>query len=63
MIGGFRKYYGGDIDSILNMSYRNILLYNAVIPSSSIGKAKNDERKIDASDPKNKEAAHKIMFG
>lgn len=61
MIGGFRKYYGDDIDSILNMSYRNILLYNAVIPSTTSNKG--NEKKINASDPKNKEAAHKIMFG
>lgn len=38
-----------------------MILYNAVLPSYD--KGKNKEEKINASDPKNKEAAHKIMFG
>lgn len=45
------------------MSYRSIMLYNAVIPSYSVDKDKKGEKKINASDPKNRDEAHKIMFG
>lgn len=44
------------------MSYRNIILYNAVLPSYASKDDKKD-KKINASDPKNREAVHKIMFG
>lgn len=43
------------------MSYQNIILYNAVLPS--YGSDKKEENIINASDPKNKAEAHKIMFG
>lgn len=44
------------------MSYRSIMLYNAIIPSSSVN-SKKDEKQINASDPKNRQEVHKIMFG
>lgn len=63
MIGGYIKSYGGDEQNVLNKSYRNIVMYNAVLPSYDYKSNNKDKRKINASDPKNKEAAHKIMFG
>lgn len=45
------------------MSYANLILYNAIIPSLKTGNDKTQEERINASDPKNKKLVHKIMFG
>lgn len=63
MIGGYIKNYGGDEQNVLHKSYRSIVMYNAVLPSYDYKCNNNKDKKINASDPKNKEAAHKIMFG
>lgn len=64
MIGGYIKSYGGDEQDVLNKSYRSIVMYNAVLPSYDYKSNNNDKnKKINASDPKNREAVHKIMFG
>lgn len=64
MIGAYIKNYGGDEEAVLNKSYRNIVMYNAVLPSYDYkSNDKGKGVKINASDPKNREAAHKIMFG
>lgn len=49
---------------MLNKSYRSIVMYNAVLPSYDYKSNNNDKnKKINASDPKNREVVHKIMFG
>lgn len=49
---------------MLNKSYRSIVMYNAVLPSYDYKSNNNDKNKtINASDPKNREVVHKIMFG
>lgn len=64
MIGAYIKNYGGDEEAVLNKSYRNIVMYNAVLPSYDYKSSEKGKGvKINASDPKNREAAHKIMFG
>lgn len=63
IIGGFKKTYGDDFESIIHRSYRALIMYNAVIPSYDSDKTKKDNKKINASDPKNKGEVHKILFG
>lgn len=64
MIGAYIKNYGGDEKHVLDMSYRSILMYNAVIPSYDFKSGdKSQQKKINASDKKNKAEVHKIMFG
>jgi hypothetical protein len=48
------------------MSYANVIMYSSVLPSYN---SKNDKpgkhgkNVINADDPKNKDAVHKILFG
>lgn len=65
MIGGWDKAYGTTHGNPLyDVSYQNLIMYNAVLPSYDYKSNNNDKnKKINASDPKNREAAHKIMFG
>lgn len=49
-----------------DVSYQNLIMYNAIIPSYNIrkdGKGKTHDEVINASDPKNKARVHKLMFG
>lgn len=48
------------------MSYVNLIMFNAVLPSydtKKYDKKNGREEVINASDPKNKDKVHKIMFG
>ena len=62
------KAYNIDPERVLrDMSYANIMLYCAVLPSYDFDKDDKDkkqrEKAINADDPKNKSEVHKIMFG
>ena len=50
-----------------DVSYTNIMLYCAVLPSYDFDKDDKDKKQrdkaINADDPKNKAEVHKIMFG
>lgn len=48
-----------------DISYTNIIMYCAVLPSydSKSAKDKSNDKKINADDPRNKAEVHKIMFG
>lgn len=53
MIGSFVKWYRVPFETVLyDMTYANLMLYGAVIPSIDSGKDK-DHKEIDASDPRN----------
>lgn len=58
------KAYGCTIDYVLHdISFANVLLYNAVLPSYDSNRQDSKNDVINASDPKNKEAVHKVLFG
>lgn len=59
------KTYGCTIHEVLyDLSFTNLIMYNAVLPSyNKSSKGLKQEDIINASDPNNKEAVHKIMFG
>lgn len=67
-MAGAVKAFNLPIDYVLyEMSYANVILYSAVLPSYS-AKKKGDrghgqERAIDADDPKNREKVNAILFG
>lgn len=48
-----------------DMSYANIMMYCAVLPSYDFDKDKDKkhDKVINADDPSNKAEVHKIMFG
>ena len=62
IVGSFSKYYKQPINEVLKMSYQNLIMYNAVIPSFS-GDSKGDGRVINADDPKNRKLIEKELFG
>lgn len=64
-MAGWDKTYGNTRgDALYDVSYANLMLYNAVLPSySSHNEKKNTEKIINASDPKNRDLVHSIMFG
>lgn len=60
------KAYNLSIDYVLyDMSYANILLYGAVLPSFDNEKTEvgESEEVIDADDPANREKVRKILLG
>jgi hypothetical protein len=57
------KSYGMSFDEVLyGMTYTNIQMYSAVLPTYD-RPADDKDKKINASDPKNKAEVHKILFG
>lgn len=68
--GGVAKAYCLPFDYVLHdVSYTNVMMYCAVLPSyerdddDKSTKRGKRERVINASDPKNRDEVHKIMFG
>ena len=58
------KAFGCSIDFALHeLSFVNIMMYNAILPSVDTGDKKDVEKVINASDPRNKELTRRIMFG
>jgi hypothetical protein len=64
-VAGWDKTYGNTRgDALYDVSYANLMLYNAVLPSyNSPKEEKKKDKVINASDPKNRDLVHSIMFG
>ncbi|MEL7586663.1 MAG: hypothetical protein AAGU19_08100 [Prolixibacteraceae bacterium] len=65
MIAGVAKGYNLTPDYVLyKMSYANVIMYSAVLPSYDDEKeSKEDEEVINADDPKNRDKVRQILFG
>lgn len=63
MVGGLAKAYGLPIRDVLyGMSYANLLMYGAVIPSYR-GRGAGDSEPIDADDPRNQALVREALAG
>jgi len=52
------------LDFVLyELSYQNLILYGAVLPSYSKKSDKEKEKTINADDPKNRDIVRKELFG
>jgi len=60
MVGNFAQTYYMDFDTVLDMTYQNVMLYSSVLPSYD---ADNKDAKLDASDPRNKDKVQQLLFG
>lgn len=60
MVGNFAQKYYMDFDTVLDMTYQNVMLYSSVLPSYD---ADNKDAKLDASDPRNKDKVQQLLFG
>lgn len=68
MIGAFVKWYRVPFDYVLyDLSYANLVLYGAVIPSYDSDDSKKDGKRfssnevIDSRDPRNKERLYELF--
>ena len=63
MIAGFVKTFGVTFDyALYNISYTNLIMYSATIPSYDSGERKKQDI-VKADDPKNKDKVHSIIEG
>lgn len=60
MVGNFAQQYYMDFDTVLDMTYQNVMLYSSVLPSYD---ADNKDAALDASDPRNKDKVQQLLFG
>lgn len=60
MVGNFAQKYYMDFDTVLDMTYQNVMLYSSVLPSYD---ADNKDAELDASDPRNKDKVQQLLFG
>lgn len=67
IVAGMVKNYNLDINTVLyEMTYTNMQMYSAVIPTygdKTKDKGKVKGKAINASDPRNRDEVHKILFG
>ncbi|MBO5194425.1 MAG: hypothetical protein J6B62_05975 [Bacteroidales bacterium] len=63
MIAGTVKSFGLPIDYVLyDMSYSNLVMYGAVLPSYSTSTGKDKDESINADDPRDREQYMRIIL-